>query len=148
MNPLFVATRSEASIEAALRVWPELAGKRIRPLLVSAFGDIYVETDEGDVWVAQPLELTCEKIADSVDALQGKFSDSEWAQERLLTEVALLAQERGKTRPENQVFAVAPHPCLGGRIRVESLVVMDVQVWHHICAQLRSPAQESSPSCT
>ena len=93
MNPLFVATRSEASIEAALRVWPELAGKRIRPLLVSAFGDIYVETDEGDVWVAQPLELTCEKIADSVDALQGKFSDSEWAQERLLTEVALLAQE-------------------------------------------------------
>ena len=114
MNPLFVATPSEASIEAALRLWPELAGKRIRRLLVSAFGDIYVETDEGDVWVAQPLE----------------------------------PQERGKTRPENRVFAVAPHSCLGGRIRVESLVVMDVQVWHHICAQLRPPAQESSPSCT
>jgi hypothetical protein len=47
---------------AALRLWPELAGMRIRPLLVSAFGDIYVESSAGEVWVAQPLELSCERV--------------------------------------------------------------------------------------
>ena len=67
MDPLLIATPSEASIGAALRLWPELRGKRIRPLLVSAFGDIYVETSAGDVWVAQPLELACEAVASSVD---------------------------------------------------------------------------------
>ena len=146
MNPLFVATPSEASISAALRLWPELGGKRIRPLLVSAFGDIYVETSAGDVWAAQPLELTCEAVTSSVDELQRLFSNAGWAQERLLTEVALLAQERGKTRLQAQVFAVAPHPSLGGRIRVENLMAMDLEIWHHICSEIRPQVQNSSRS--
>jgi hypothetical protein len=146
MDPLFVATPSEGSISAALQLWPELASKRTRPLLVSAFGDIYVESSTGEVWVAQPLELTCEQVASSVDALQKLFSSAKWAQERLLTEVVLLAKERGKVRPESQVFAVAPHPSLGGRIRVENLVAMELQVWHHICSQLRAHAQSTPPA--
>jgi len=141
MDPLFIATPSPSSIGAALQLWPELGGKRIRPLLVSAFGDIYVETSAGDVWVAQPLELTCEAIASSADELQRLFSNPEWAQERLLTEVALLAQERGKARRQDQIFAVAPHPTFSGKIRVESLMPMELQVWHHICSQLRAQVQ-------
>src|SRR6185295_17414111 len=101
----------------------ELAGKRIRPLLVSAFGDIFVEASTGEVLVADPIELTCQQIASSTAELQKLFSDATWAEKRLLTQVVLLAQERGKVRPEGQVFAVAPHPCLGGKIRVENLVV-------------------------
>jgi len=146
MNPLFIANPSEASIGNALRLWPELGGKRIRPLLVSAFGDVYVETSEGDVWVAQPLELTCEPVASSVDELQRLFSNADWAQERLLTEIALLAHERGKARPQAQVFSVAPHPSLGGLIGVENLMAMDLEVWHHICSQIRSQVQAGSPA--
>ena len=137
MNPLFVSNPSNQSIAAALQLWPELAGKRISPLLVTAFGDVFVQTAEGDVWVAQPLELTCERVAESVDALQKMFSDPDWARERLLTEVCLLADERGKTRAEHQVFAVAPHPCLGGKIRVELLMPMDLEIWHHVAVTLR-----------
>lgn len=140
MNPLFVANPTDQSIAAALRLWPELAGKRIRPLLVTAFGDIFIETGDGDVWVAQPLELTCERVADSVASLESLFSDADWARERLLTEVCLLAEERGKTRAEHQVYAVAPHPSLGGKIRVELLMAMDLEVWHHIALSLRSSA--------
>jgi hypothetical protein len=146
MDPLFIATPSEASIGAALRLWPDLNGKRIRPLLVSAFGDIYVETGAGDVWVVQPLELACEAVASSVGELQQLFSDAEWAQERLLTEVALLAQERGRPRLQTQVFAVAPHPSLGGRIAVDNLLAMDLQVWHHICSEIRPQVQNGSSS--
>jgi len=80
-------------------------------------------------------------VADSVDSLQKMFSDAAWAQERLLTEVALLAQDRGKSRSDSQVFAVAPHPGLGGMIREENLVAMDLEVWHHICSQLRAQLQ-------
>jgi hypothetical protein len=69
------------------------------------------------------------------------FSDAAWAQERLLTEVALLALGSGKSRSDSQVFAVAPHPGLGGMIRAENLVAMDLEVWHHICSQLRAQLQ-------
>ncbi len=143
MNPLFVAKPSASSIATALKLWPELSGKRIRPLLISAFGDIYVEASTGEVLVADPLELCCEQVASSVRELEALFADTEWAQEQLLTELVLLAQERGKFRPEAQVFAIAPHPIWSGTIRVESLVPMDLEVWHDICAQIRAQTRSS-----
>jgi hypothetical protein len=146
MNPLFVATPSSNSISAALRLWPELDGMRIRPLLVSAFGDIFVEASTGEVWVTDPIELTCQKIASSTHELQQMFSNAKWAQERLLTEVVLLALEKGKVRPEAQVFAIAPHPHLGGKIRAENLVAMDLEVWHQICTQLKNGVQATPPA--
>ena len=137
MNPLFIATVPAADVATALRLWPELAGRRIRPLLVSALGDIYVETDAGEVLVVDPLNLDCSHAADSVAHLEQLFSDPSWARERLVMELLLLAEERGIRRGQHQVFAVAPHPCLSGSLGVENLVAMDLPVWHHICSQLR-----------
>jgi hypothetical protein len=143
MDPLFEAHPTEAEIAAALRLWPELNGKKIRPLLVSAFGDIYVETDAGDVWVASPIELTCEPVADSLDHLQRLFADPTWSELRLLTEVALLARDHGNDRPEHQVFAVAPHPCFTGSIMTGKLVPMNLAIWHQIASQLRLQTGEA-----
>ena len=138
MDPLFVSNPSDADIAAALRLWPELSAKRVRPLLVTAFGDVYVETDAGDVFVASPIELQCERVADSVRELENLFSNPEWAEERLITTLALLASEKGKIRETHQVFAVAPHPRFSGSLRVENLVAMDLHIWHHICSQFRA----------
>ena len=137
MNPLFIATVPAADVARALRLWPELAGRRVRPLLVSALGDIYVETDTGEVLVIDPLDLDCSHAADSVAHLEQVFSEPSWAHEHLVTELLLLAEERGITRGQHQVFAVAPHPSLSGNLGVENLFAMDLPVWHHICSQLR-----------
>lgn len=137
MDPRFAATPEESEIAAALALWPELANMRIRPVLVGAFGDIYVETEHGDVWLADPIELTCQPIANSVSELEALFADPAWAEERLMTDLVLLASERGVLRPSRRVFALAPHPSFTGAIRVENVVVMDLTVWHHICSQLR-----------
>jgi hypothetical protein len=138
MNPLFISSPSDADIARAVKLWPELSGKRVRPLLVTAFGDIYVETEVGEVLVASPIELTCERIAPSVQELEKLFSDQGWAEEQLITELALLAKERGKIRAAHQVYAVAPHPCFTGKLQVENLTTMDLHIWHHICSQLRA----------
>jgi hypothetical protein len=137
MNPLFIATPPEADVAKALGLWSELAGKRIRPLLVTALGDIYVETEGGRVLVADPLALECSHVADSTQEMEQLFSDSAWAQERLFTQLLLLANERGITRAAHQVFAAAPHPCLSGKLRVEHLMPMDLPAWHHVCSQFR-----------
>ena len=145
MDPIFIATPPEADINAALSVWPELAGRRVRPLLVTAFGDIYVETEEGEVWVAKPIELECIKVAHSVQDLEKLFSNPEWAEENLITNLVLLADEQGIKREPHQVFAFAPHPCMTGSLDIEHLMPMDVNVWHHLCSQL-SNAQQGAPA--
>jgi hypothetical protein len=139
VDPLFEAHPSEEEIGDALRLWPELSGKKVRPLLVSAFGDIFVETDAGDVWVASPIELTCEPVAKSVDDLKRLFADPTWAEPRLLTEVALLARDQGVERPRHRVFAIAPHPCFTGSILAGKLMPTDLAIWHHIASQIREP---------
>jgi hypothetical protein len=144
MDPLFVATPSETEIEETLRMWPELVGLRVRPLLVSAFGDIFIEKASGEVWVVSPVELSCERVADSVDELQQLFSDPEWAQQQLLTEVALLARDKGVRRPPDQVFAIAPHPRFTGSITAGELVPMDLRIWHNIALQFREQTSDSA----
>jgi hypothetical protein len=141
MDPRFVATASESAIAESLKLWPELAGKRIRPLLVTAFGMIFVETHLGEVLAVDPIELSCQKAAESVEELMDFFSDREWSEATLLVNLTLLAEEKGVTRREDQVFAIAPHPCFTGSIRVENLQAMDLHVWHHICSQLRGNAE-------
>lgn len=141
MDPAFIANPSESAISAALSVWPELAGRRIRPLLVTAFGDIYVETDTGEILAAKPIELECVRVCESVEKLRELFSNPRWAEEHLITHLALLAQERGIARQQHQVFAFAPHPAFTGKLRVENLLPMDINIWHHISNQLRGAQQ-------
>jgi hypothetical protein len=143
MNPLFVATPGEAGIAATLRMWPEMDGLRVRALLVSAFGDIFAEKGAGEVWVASPIDLSCERVASSVEELQRLISDPEWAQPRLLTEVAVAARERGVDRPPDQVFAIAPHPSITGSMTAGALVPMNLRIWHSLAPQIRQQTSQS-----
>jgi len=143
MDPLFIATPSDEAIYEALSLWPELAGRKIRPLLVSAFGDIYVETDVGDVWVADPIEISCYLVAGSVNELQNNFANPAWAEEKLITNLALLANDKNISRDPHQVFGFAPHPSFTGELKIEQLMPMDVNIWHHISLQLSNAQQNA-----
>jgi len=146
MDSRFEATPSADEVSAALEMWPELTGKRLRPLLVTAFGDIYVELDTGEVYVAKPLELSCERVTGSVQELEKLFADTAWAQQQLISEMALLASERCIPRQMHQVYAVAPHPTFSGRITIEGLMAMDLKVWHSISTQLRTGDTSNKPT--
>ena len=145
MDPLFIATPSESAVYEALSLWPCFSGRRIRPLLVTAFGDIYVETQEGEVWAVKPIELQCVRVSKSIKDWEKLFSDTEWAEVNLLTDLALLANERGIKREPHQVFAFAPHPCITGKLEIEHLMPTEINIWHHISLQL-SNAQQGAPA--
>jgi len=92
---MLVATPDDAQIRDALATWPELAAARVKPLLVTAFGDILVETADGEVWVASPVDLAFERIAGSVGDFKQLFADREWTDTNLLTGLAMRAQREG-----------------------------------------------------
>jgi hypothetical protein len=141
MDPMLVATPDEAQIRDALATWPELATARIRPLLVTAFGDIFLETPDGEVWVASPVYLEFERVAGSVRDFEELFADQEWTDTRLLTGLAMRAQREGPERLPDQVFGIAPHPRFTDAPMDGKLVPMSLRVWHHMAAQMRPAAQ-------
>lgn len=142
MDPMLMATPDEAQIRDALATWPELSASRLRPLLVTAFGDIFVETTDGEVWVASPVYLAFERVAGSVNEFERLFADQTWTDTRLLTGVALRARREGIERRPDQVFAIAPHPALSDSLMEGKLVPMNLRIWHHMAAQLR-PASDA-----
>ena len=87
MDARFIATPSQADVQAALEAWPELAGRRIRPVLVTAFGDIFVETAEGPVGLVDTLELVVEQVASTFQEFTALFDDSRRADEGSRTPV-------------------------------------------------------------
>jgi hypothetical protein len=137
MDPRFIATPKESEIEAALALWPELAGQHVRPILVTAFGDIFVEQSDGSVLVVAPMELASRKVASSVDELREMFDNNDFASEHLITDLVHLAEERGLVRESAQVFAAAPHPAFTGQLLVEHLMPMGLRAWHSICVQIK-----------
>jgi hypothetical protein len=142
MDPRLVATPDEGQIRDALATWPELSTARLRPLLVTAFGDIFVETTNGEVWVASPVYLAFERVAGSVPEFERLFADQMWTDTRLLTGVAMRAQREGIQRRPDQVFAIAPHPAFSDSLMDGKLVPMNLRIWHHMAAQMR-PASEA-----
>ena len=146
MDPRFIATPTETDIAQALKLWPELAVRRIRPVLVTAFGVICVETETGEVLAADPIDLLCEQVAESRQELELLVSDREWSEAFLLTDIALLAHDKGVTREQEQIFSISPHPCFSGEINVTNLMAMDLHVWHSLCVKMRESQQGSVPS--
>lgn len=137
MDPMLVATPDDGQIRDALATWPELSSARLRALLVTAFGDIFVETTKGEVWVASPVYLAFERVAGSISEFNALFADQTWTDARLLTGVAMQAQREGIQRRPDQVFAIAPDPRLSGSLTDGKLVPMNLRIWHHIAAQMR-----------
>ena len=129
------ATPSAEDIQRALDCWPSVSG-RLRPIAVSAFGDVFFERPDGSVYRLDPLEGMVTVAAASLDEFEGLVRDTTWIEENLMPAFLDVASERGITREPHQVFAFAPHPVFTGALRVEQLMPMDLPVWHGIAAQL------------
>lgn len=132
MDPRLICTATKEKIASALNHWPEIAGMRIRPWLVSAVGEIFFEVQGDGVWAADPLEIKFEKVAESVDACVELFRDPHWAEERLLIHTVLLAEERGTARAQDRIYGFAPHPRILGRIDIDHCMEIDLEAWHLI----------------
>ena len=136
MDPRLRATPPPDQVDAALGRWPELAGRRLVVLLVTAFGDIFVEVDEAEVWLASPNHIACVPIAASRQELAELFRDPEWVQRRLMIYVILRLESVRMIRPAGQIWAASPHPAMGGDLEEGDYAAMDLDAWHAVARML------------
>jgi hypothetical protein len=136
MDARLTCNADEGEVRRSLEAWPELSERRVRPLFVSAFGDIYFEAESGEVHVVDTVELEVSLVASSPEAFVAQTETEEW-RDRLMADLVLLACDGGLALGPNEAYGLTPHPWICGTITVEQLQPMPLSLWHRLCSQLR-----------
>lgn len=84
--------------ERLLRLWPQTVSGPLRPIGMSAFGDIFLERPAGEVQRLDVLEGGLHHVAESARAFAAMVNSEQWRNEHLMPEVVALLTERGLTR--------------------------------------------------
>jgi hypothetical protein len=140
----YIAVASAEEIAESLAMWPQFAARRIRPLFVTALGDIYYETDSLDVWVASPIDFRFERVAESNAELESRLLDQTFGQRVLQVHLVDRAMAQRPDRQPEQVFAIAPHPFVHPQAQ-PTFVVMSLRIWHYMALQIYEQATALPP---
>ncbi|OZB46426.1 MAG: hypothetical protein B7X60_08755 [Polynucleobacter sp. 39-45-136] len=133
----------ELDFQHVLEQWSPLISGPVKPIGMSAFGDIYFLRPDGTVHVLDVLEGAVRHVAESETAFGAYMNSQEWLDANLMPEVVWQLHRRGLVRSPGQVFGFAPHPAFVGKIAPETAMVLDAVVWHSICSQLVGPNANS-----
>jgi hypothetical protein len=122
--------------------WIGLDGKE--PILVSAFGDVFVEDNAG-IWFLDTVEGKLERVCDGRSDLHGILNSEEGAEHYLLAGLARAAADVGLVPKDGQCYDFKVPPVLGGKVELENLQVMDFMVSLDITGQVHQQARQMQP---
>ena len=117
--------------------WPGMEKfKQIKPLFVTAFGEMIFVGDDLNVYQIDVASLCLNKIEIKESEFKEYINNPETLKNVLMSWLVSQLKKRNLERKKGQVFAFVPHPILGAEINSKSMMVLDLKVWIHICTQL------------
>jgi hypothetical protein len=135
-DDLLIQNISEADAETWLGYWSAKINGRVSPVFMSKFGDWFLRRPDGSTIELSVIEGTCSQVASSPEEFASLVNSQSWQEQHLLSCQIVLLHQRGMIPRAGQCYAFVPHPILLGRIDIERVMLMDVGVWQHICAQM------------
>lgn len=120
----------------------DLQGKR--PFMVSLFGDVFLDSDEG-IWFLDTIEGTLERRWWTRDELTATLAEPAGQDQYLLGGLALAAKRRGLILGADEVYSFTPPPVLGGSFDVENIRVIDVVVALDVAGQIHDEVRVLRP---
>ncbi len=119
-----------------LEMWAPLIQGQVAPLFMSKFGDWFLRRPDGSTDELSVLEGTYQSIASTPEEFSSLVNTITWQEVHLLSYQVWQLHERGIIPQHGQCYAFAPHPVLTGQIDIDQVMLMDIYVWQHICAQI------------
>ena len=139
---LLVDDISPADFERWLVPWSPVLGGRVAPAFMSKFGTWFLRRPEGHVEMLDVFTGEVSRVADTYDGFMAEVNDPSWQEIYLLSELVFQLHEEGKVAGPSQCYALAPHPALGGPnplagdpVDTKFVLVLDINVWQHLCLQ-------------
>jgi hypothetical protein len=134
-DDLLIQSLPEADVRAWLGYWSKMVGGRVAPVYMSKFGDWFLRRPDGGTDELSIIEGTYSSVASTPEEFASRVNSQAWQEQHLLSFHVAQLHERGIVPQAGQCYAFVPHPVLLGRIDIERVMLMDIGVWQHVCAQ-------------
>ena len=116
--------------------WNWLLDGKFRPIMMSTFGDLFYQKEDGKIYYLDTIEGHESCIADSEKGFVDFINVVENQENYLLSFLVFELKDKGLNITENQCYGFKIAPILGGKIEFENVEVMDLAVWLHIIGQI------------
>src|SRR5438874_2389431 len=134
-SDLIIESVATEDARAWLEIWAPWIQGPVAPLFMSKFGDWFLRRPDGGTDELSVIEGTYSSVASTPEEFASLVNSQAWQEQHLLSFQVAQLHERGIIPQAGQCYAFVPHPALLGRIDIERMMLMDIGVWQHICAQ-------------
>ena len=134
-DDLLIQSIPESDARTWLGYWSGMVGAQVAPVFMSKFGDWFLRRPDGGTDELSVIEGTYSSVASTPEEFTSLVNSQAWQEQHLLSFQIEQLHERGIIPQAGRCYAFAPHPALLGRIDIERVILMDIGVWQHICAQ-------------
>ena len=122
--------------------WIGLAGKR--PILITAFADVFLESEDG-VWFLDTLEGKLKMVCPTRGDLDGLLATEEGKDLYLLSGFIDRAVDESRVLKEGECYDFKVHPVVGGAIDFSNVTTIDFLVGLHLRGQLHDQVRHMKP---
>jgi hypothetical protein len=132
-------------LDGLLEDWRWLVEGKYSPVLMTAFGDLFLRGETGAVYFLDVVsgEFTC--VAKSVEEFEAELAKPETADQWLMAELVLLLREKGVNLHAGQCYGYKIPPVLGGQLSIENIEPTDLVVHHSISGQIHRQTKDLPP---
>lgn len=118
-----------ARAEAMLAHWSWHLDQPFRPVVLSAFGDWFLQDEGGNIHMLDLASGDVKEIANSIEEFWACLEEEEHRKEWLMSHVVEALREAGITRADAQCYAFQTPPVLGGQVSMDNIVVWDLEAY-------------------
>ncbi len=134
-DDLLIQSISHSDARTWLGYWSGMVRGRVAPVFMSKFGDWFLRRPDGGTDELSVIEGACFQVASTPDEFASLVNMPAWQELRLRSAQVAQLHGLGIIPGPGQCYAFAPHPVFAGRIDIDRVMLMDIGVWQHICAQ-------------
>jgi hypothetical protein len=129
-----------------LEDWEWLIGKTKQPILLSAFGDAFLQdADDGAVHLLDVGANQICFIAGSVEEFSGLLSDRNFVGEYFNVQAVGDLRLKGLTLNPGQIYSFVVPPVLGGRYALDNFEISEIAVHFSITGQIGRQLKDVPP---
>lgn len=134
---------SKCDSKTLLSEWHWLIGKNRIPILITAFGEPFVQDSRsGEVFFLNIDEGLMAKVAVGLDDFKGQLNSDDFWEKYLPIQVVGDLRLAGSVLSFGEVYSFKIPPILGGTYELENIEICDIQVHFSILGQIHRQVKD------
>lgn len=140
-NDLVINTNG-VDFKALLDDWRWLVDESYTPVVISAFGDLFLEGKDGAMYRLDTGMGRVSKVANSREEFRSLMTKPDNAGEWFMPTLVLELKSRGRTLGPGECYSYKVPPILGGNVEVANFETTDLQVHFSVLGQIHHKVKD------